>query len=867
MPTLTSDDFAARVRLFARLDQPLPTSGTVLGDVDLEGLRCERSLNLTGWTFQGNLNLDHTRLGADLNVESCQIDGMLSIRNASVDGLVILNSTRIRGLLFAQGLTAGGVLALPMDDYRFEADEVLLRGAAIKGQVVFDGARIDGQFDAEGLAAGGVFATPKYGHRFEAGGVSLLGAEVRGQIFFSGASVARELSCGGLRARDLWLDVGVLAEKRPGRVTTHAQPAEVGQLSATGLVIGGLLVLDGIQVRGDALLSGTVGRHATFFHKAAVHQALEFQARNDPSVSGGEATIIEAGGWAMTTADWKTQKSWPIRASVGGTCDLSGLRVGGALDLTNLTVGDPDAKPRSEGESEGRTSQDAPGRLILDDVEVTQDVKAGAFQAKANQPPNIKKWLRDQPGRKAGPFWTPAWCASLSMETARVGSDIDLQGLTVGTPAGAAEASDDRSKASERKRMEVGHGDTSLRGTRVAGRVILWDGASLGTPGHGLRVAGRLLMGGFSAAFVILSGECLLTVDHQVPPRAASWWRTRRMRRIEVAMDRGRSRRARSPKFLRLVSLRRRRLYKRRWPRDAAVVRWIAKYRRVPRFPTLRSQVEPGGERDPASAAERRREWHNFWADLLQVLSFNGMGRPLAEPEPAERVVLERAEVKRFQIDRPFPAAVDLSNIRVDRWSLGDRACDYLELLEKSTPFRMSNYWSIERHLRNRGDDEAADAVIREMMERERTTEQRWLHTLGYMLIAPIGYGTELGRVIKVLAGVCVVAFCLFWWGFSTPGPYLPGEAAEASGLWAWRLNETAKAFDSRVSPWVSAAWSVPHYMVPIFELVPAPDHEPRGWLMNVARGLRVTGWVALPLLLAGLVPKLLRKREFAQGG
>jgi len=72
---------------------------------------------------------------------------------------------------------------------------------------------------------------------------------------------------------------------------------------------------------------------------------------------------------------------------------------------------------------------------------------------------------------------------------------------------------------------------------------------------------------------------------------------------------------------------------------------------------------------------------------------------------------------------RPFPVALD--GLRVDVWEIGESQdgvdCDvFRQLLEKDQTFRRSTYKSIESYLRNRGEEDSADFIYREMWRRER---------------------------------------------------------------------------------------------------------------------------------------------------
>ena len=171
----------------------------------------------------------------------------------------------------------------------------------------------------------------------------------------------------------------------------------------------------------------------------------------------------------------------------------------------------------------------------------------------------------------------------------------------------------------------------------------------------------------------------------------------------------------------------------------------------------------PGGE-DETGLQELRgrlRARQLAFVDVLQVL-----GLPIATrmAPAAPKVIVERATIGHWQMSEPFPDQVDLSNVSVDRWSLGsgdEREKRILRILEHSSEFKRSTYSSIERAQRNQGNRQLADRVHRAMRRQEQWRERRRFATALMLLHSVVGYGTKRAPILAFMAAWYV--FTALW--------------------------------------------------------------------------------------------------------
>jgi hypothetical protein len=238
--------------------------------------------------------------------------------------------------------------------------------------------------------------------------------------------------------------------------------------------------------------------------------------------------------------------------------------------------------------------------------------------------------------------------------------------------------------------------------------------------------------------------------------------------------------------------------------------------------------------------------------------------------------------VGHLEIRDPIPVAIDFSNLKVNRWSIGETDPEdrYLELLEHASEFKSANYTQIENTLRNQGSRDKAEEVHRAMRRMEQWRLQNVIPTALMLLHSLIGYGTKRAPVM---------GFMLVWFLFTvlwvaseashvlaltpdaeatlleiesnTMHPEDQGyDVARDIGQLRARLEDTGGDVAARLGRGVALA---ARYHVPIIGHDLWPYQNPRGSLMWFYTSfVEIVHWILWPLLLASLIPTLIPRRE-----
>lgn len=159
-------------------------------------------------------------------------------------------------------------------------------------------------------------------------------------------------------------------------------------------------------------------------------------------------------------------------------------------------------------------------------------------------------------------------------------------------------------------------------------------------------------------------------------------------------------------------------------------------------------------------------------AEITQLAFCGGMfdERP-AGRNRRPRVILERARIGRLQMAKPLRDTLDISNMHVDRLDSLDDEDSYTEMLERSDPFKKSNYLAVENLLRNAGRQADADTVHVLMRRRDRRMGYGMAHGrmrnllqsgLDYFLDKTIGYGTTSSRVVITMLLLFMLSVIVF---------------------------------------------------------------------------------------------------------
>ncbi|MCC5787305.1 MAG: hypothetical protein JJU33_11465 [Phycisphaerales bacterium] len=276
----------------------------------------------------------------------------------------------------------------------------------------------------------------------------------------------------------------------------------------------------------------------------------------------------------------------------------------------------------------------------------------------------------------------------------------------------------------------------------------------------------------------------------------------------------------------------------------------------------------------------------SFYADAASigelVISGESFSRHASsykyEDEPVVR--LERARITRVRVVEPIPVRIDLTHIEVDRWELptthardddtdpsDERATPYCELLKLTHPKKRSNYIMFERVLRDRGATPAADAIYRKMREEFRPKKHQRGRAFLWWLHSQTGFGTQWRTTFILLAALAIMSLVVF----ALPGaveehPVIMGSKAEAKERWL----PTEPGFEHLHLAPVEGSWDqilaakamVLRYHIPMIELPMYEDHRPVGWRRTYAAAMAIAHWIIIPLILASLIPAIIRRRE-----
>ena len=252
------------------------------------------------------------------------------------------------------------------------------------------------------------------------------------------------------------------------------------------------------------------------------------------------------------------------------------------------------------------------------------------------------------------------------------------------------------------------------------------------------------------------------------------------------------------------------------------------------------------------------------------------------------RLGLERAMIGRLQVIQPLPGPLDLSNLKVDRWDLDleSEPAIYQKLLSESYPFKRSNYFGIEKALRNEGLDEQADQVNVSMRRRDRqSTKSRMLILLDAFLDLSIKYGTTSKRLVVIILALFFMSLLAFRNPNhveyknqpNTPSAkledlqFVTGESEyQQNGLTEKRYLTRAAAVPGQVAtkaaptPWSikDSALYAARLNLPIISLGLDDRVQPRGFRWKVLSILVIAAnWVIWPLFI-GSMSGLIRKRN-----
>lgn len=246
--------------------------------------------------------------------------------------------------------------------------------------------------------------------------------------------------------------------------------------------------------------------------------------------------------------------------------------------------------------------------------------------------------------------------------------------------------------------------------------------------------------------------------------------------------------------------------------------------------------------------------------------------------------------ITRLVLERPLPEGkVELMGSVIERWSMGrtvegednETAENYLAMLRCSPVLDIGQYVSVEQRLEALGHRNDADLVRRSMKRRQRREHfhgsgrgkwslwpehpVRWLVSLLHDL--SLGYGTQVWRPAVLLASMFAISLGFSMIHYGSWYQVSSAKLAELQGCGALceeRLGDYALADkNSDREVFRDSAGLTLRNLVPIIDMGLSAHLEPvRGsggevWLQF----LRIMGWIIWPVLLTGMLGRLMPKR------
>ena len=460
------------------------TNVTFLGDVNFSDCRFERSLDLSDCYFAKTLVMSHSSVGGELDLSGSEIASRTSPNRAQIRDAASLDLT---GLDIGSDLNLEGVR---IHDGKANPDRatygsLVAPNLRVGGRTFMGGMKLDGHITAPGSRFGGdVYMQVRDEARtleplmHVLGSIDLTGCVFERQLVLSGVLVVGDFN--------MWSSVVesvlfVRAFHTPGGARLgneicgdwHLAATRIRYFDAESVVVRGelrvfaaklgrfmmvmdasrtrnrlgTLVMDGATVENNVKLLGLV----VTGDKSHSGRGISF---DDCRISGDLGFWSAYGPLAQNAGRQPEAADLGLRTIVNGDLSTRGARVGGRLDLTCMDVS---------------------GRILLDDLHVTQDLR---IQSLRSARAAIRKAGMPLPDGAALDLSTRT--NALSMTNLECANDIDLTGLHL-VPRDTSLVSD--------LEVEPPAGHLDARGCRVAKALRLFapgadgDGAAAVVPG------------------------------------------------------------------------------------------------------------------------------------------------------------------------------------------------------------------------------------------------------------------------------------------------------------------------------------------------------------------------------------------------
>ena len=182
----------------------------------------------------------------------------------------------------------------------------------------------------------------------------------------------------------------------------------------------------------------------------------------------------------------------------------------------------------------------------------------------------------------------------------------------------------------------------------------------------------------------------------------------------------------------------------------------------------------------------------------------------------------------------------------------------FTNLLEGMTEFDRGVFASVEQYLRNRGEGPSADMMFRMRRELEQSHQGSWARTILMLVHRLVGYGTRVRYAWAVYAILYVIVFELSSLDVPWFGMRIQEQTVAPNGDMAWsdlplfhqaaglRIRAAARIANELMFPFVNEFLLDERFRV---------NPEDSG----VARLFVVMSFVALSLIVAGVLPRIFR--------
>lgn len=696
------------------------TSGTAPVEVvaNFDGIRVDGFISLMDAHLMGGLSASFAKVKSDVRLDGARIHGAVMLRHAWLGELVTDAANRMpapRPLRPARACRIDGELTLTSAKI---TGDVRLLGITLGGKLILQATDIQGNVLCRRPAN---LATRLND------GVWMLLAQVKGALDFSGARI-------------------------------------MGGFDASVACVGGWVTFDNARISGSLLLNGLHVENGVDFESTAIGGDLMLQ-----NASIGRSLLLRSKGKQRFERTSIGGKAWLLGIDVQGDLDISGLRTGGDLILQSATV----RHNLMAGTTGGYVTEIA-GAVHLNGASIHGSVEFGGavlggdliFEAATIEGGFALTYHVDD--LRAMTVTLPHVRGTVRGESAVIGKTMSFLGATIdgGIIMPGAKVHGEL----------LFHSTSFIAGTLASKKVdfnflgvskekeraIVEECRRIVTVVRGdVQLMRAQLLGGVDVSGTIISGALDLrdaTVNANFVCRAVEAQRTSATRvdletlnmtgdvdLTGLAVTTGTGPRAEGDLILRDCRIRGR-------------VELVQDDGNSVSGPLVMTRVAGMLRLDAAEITQLA-----FCGGMFDARPAGKNGRP--------RVILERARIGRLQMLKPLHDTLDISNMHVDRLDTLDDEDSYTEMLERSDPFKKSNYLAVENALRNAGRQADADTVHILMRRRDRRMGYGMAHGylrnllqtgLDYFLDKTIGYGTTSSRIVITMLLLFVLSIIVF---------------------------------------------------------------------------------------------------------